>query len=698
MKSHLRSALALFAALTMTACVRFIPREAMDTPSSSREEPPTTAEITTSLTEASTALTTAAVSDPVITVLDEKPARRDFYTKIKGGGEDTVTLMFYLCGSDLESYSGAATVDLAEIAEAFPDNPNLNIIVETGGSSAWAYDVIPADTNTRYKLEDGDLTFLEDAGLKDMTKPETVTDFIKFSTENYPADRYIFIMWDHGGGTTGGVMYDENFYDSPSMMITDLDDALEKSGVKFDLIGFDCCLMGTAETAFMIEKHADYMVASQRSEPGTGWYYTDFISALNDNTSIPTADLGRMIVDSYFENTPYINELEGDMTLSLLDLSHLDAMFWEMDNFFDTADETLLTDTGFINVSKTLAGSKSINDDSQADLLTLIDSMGGSEALKAETDNVIIHSNAVLDGYNGLSLFFPYTDLSLVSEALYIYEEIGISETYQGFIKTAANVMAGGQAYSGGGTGSPYGDGGGTDDYSGYDWYDDSYSDEYYDFYSDTSFGYDELPLEETDEYYYLPLTEEDYELITGYLLWAYYDDGEGYVELGADAIYEFDVDGDLIVSYDYTWVALDGQIVPFYSIEDVSDEEGNFLYNYGYVPCEINGEDAEIILLWSNENPNGIVAGWRYDTYGEATMKGLFKLEDGLQIDYYYYYYPYDSYDYELYYLGDTVTVDGKMTVSYEYITDILDGEIEIYYELTDIYQNSYFTESLYF
>jgi hypothetical protein len=300
-----------------------------------------------------------------------------------------------------------------------------------------------------------------------------------------------------------------------------------------------------------------------------------------------------------------------------------------------------------------------------------------------------------LDGYNGLSLFFPYNDLSLVSEALYIYEEIGISDTYQGFIKTAANIMAGGNVY-GGGSGNPFW--GDTEDYSEYDWYDDSYYEEYSDFYADTNFDYDELPIEEFEGYYYLSLTAEEYELITDYLLWAYLDDGEGYVELGADAYYDFDDYGDLIIDFDYTWVALDGQIVPFYSIENVTDADGSFVYNYGYVPCEINGEDAEIILLWNEENPYGTVAGWRYDTYGAATMKGLFDLEDGLQIDFYCYYYPYDADEVEMYYMGDTVIVDGELEVTYEDVTEYEYFEIEIYYEVTDIYQNSYFTESLYF
>jgi hypothetical protein len=405
-----------------------------------------------------------------------------------------------------------------------------------------------------------------------------------------------------------------------------------------------------------------------------------------------------MIVDDYFEYTPYQYELEGDLTLSLLDLSYIDKMFYEMDTFFDKADETLLTDSGFIGVAQALAGNKSINDDSQADLLTLIEEMGGSEALQAELDNVVVHSNAILPGYNGLSLFLPYTDLSLVSEALYIYEDIGISDTYQGFIKTTANIMAGGQAYSGGGTEDPYGDDWSDDFFSDWDWFDESFTEDYADFYDDTCFDYDELPLEEVDGQYVLTLTDEDYELLTDFLLCVYYDDGEGFVELGADAYYQFDDYGNLIVDYDYTWVALDGLVVPFYSIEDVQDEDGYFLYNYGSVPCEIDGEDAEIIVLWSDEHPDGIVAGWRYDTYGEASMKGLFDLEDGLEIDFYYYYYPYDSYDVEAYYMWDTVVVDGDMTVSYEYVTDLTEGDIEVYYELTDIYQNTYYTESLYF
>ena len=40
---------------------------------------------------------------------------RSKYTKIRGGGNDTVTIMVYMCGTDLESRSGMASRDLQEM-------------------------------------------------------------------------------------------------------------------------------------------------------------------------------------------------------------------------------------------------------------------------------------------------------------------------------------------------------------------------------------------------------------------------------------------------------------------------------------------------------------------------------------------------------------------------------------------------------
>ena len=49
--------------------------------------------------------------------------------------------------------------------------------------------------------------------------------------------------------------------------------------------------MSTLETELVSAKYADYLIASEEVEPGTGWYYTDWLNAISKNTSLPTEGL-----------------------------------------------------------------------------------------------------------------------------------------------------------------------------------------------------------------------------------------------------------------------------------------------------------------------------------------------------------------------------------------------------------------------
>ena len=108
---------------------------------------------------------------------------------------DEFTIMVYMCGSDLESRSGMATADLNEMLHA-DISDNVNIIVETGGASAWKNNVISSRTNQRYQVTSDGLVLLEDnLGKKQMTDPATLTDFIEYCTDNFDANRYALILW-----------------------------------------------------------------------------------------------------------------------------------------------------------------------------------------------------------------------------------------------------------------------------------------------------------------------------------------------------------------------------------------------------------------------------------------------------------------------------------------------------------------------
>ncbi|HBA51252.1 MAG TPA: hypothetical protein DCZ91_26330 [Lachnospiraceae bacterium] len=95
------------------------------------------------------------------------------------------------------------------------------------------------------------------------------------------------VLLGGGGGSVSGYGYDEKFSSSGSMNLSGLTSALKACNVKFNFIGFDACLMATAETALTLSPYADYLIASEETEPGVGWYYTDWLTSFGEDTSIP---------------------------------------------------------------------------------------------------------------------------------------------------------------------------------------------------------------------------------------------------------------------------------------------------------------------------------------------------------------------------------------------------------------------------
>ena len=92
-------------------------------------------------------------------------------TRILGNGRDQVTIMVYMCGTDLESRSGMATSDLVEMSKAsFGDK--VNLLVYTGGCTRWQNSVVSSGTNQIYRIREGKMERLvADDGPKAMTDP-----------------------------------------------------------------------------------------------------------------------------------------------------------------------------------------------------------------------------------------------------------------------------------------------------------------------------------------------------------------------------------------------------------------------------------------------------------------------------------------------------------------------------------------------
>ncbi len=248
------------------------------------------------------------------------------------------TVLIYLCGTDLESKNGMATENLVEISKTLASQ-DVNVLIETGGTKTWKTKEklgldIATDKLQRYRYDANGFTLVEECSLGNMAQAETLTDFIRWGQENYPAEKYMLTLWDHGGGSMEGLIVDE-LHNNAVMSLEDLGRALDDAGVPLELLLMDTCLMATIETCAVVDSQAHYLVASEETVPGQGSNYKGWLQYLFNNPECSGARLGRIICDTIQQK--YAEQGVGaadTVTLSVIDLKKMDAVYTAFDDMF----------------------------------------------------------------------------------------------------------------------------------------------------------------------------------------------------------------------------------------------------------------------------------------------------------------------------------------------------------------------------
>ena len=404
-------------------------------------------------TAAPTQAPTAAPTQALAAVTNNGRAHR--YVP-KGGGKDTVTVMVYMCGTDLESNYGMATSDLQEMASA-TISPNVNIIVETGGCKMWKNKIVSNSSNQIYKVETGGVRLLDgDLGRHAMVDHSTLTDFIKYCKTNFPADRNILIFWDHGGGSISGYGYDELYKSAGSMDLAEISAGLKAADCTFDWIGFDACLMATLETAMVCNDYADYMIASEETEPGTGWYYTNWVSTLSKNTSVDTVSLAKVLIDD-FVRTSTGASASAQVTLSVMDLAEMQGSVPAAFRSFSNGIISMLNNKNYAAVSNARASARQFARSTrinQIDLVDFANRVGTAEAkqLSQALLGCVKYNKSTISNSYGVSIYFPYESTSTVRTAVSTYNQMGMDEAYTKCISSFASLLSGGQMSSAAGS------------------------------------------------------------------------------------------------------------------------------------------------------------------------------------------------------------------------------------------------------
>jgi len=275
-------------------------------------------------------------------------------------------------------------------------------------------DFDPYQINSQLKSELGELN---------MGDSQTLVDFANWAITNYPAQKYLLVIWNHGGGfrspayTTKDIAWD---YTSGEDKITmpELEYALSaissQLGRKIDIVGMDACLMAMTEVAYQIKDYAGIMVASEENEPGDGWPYDSILAQLVSNPTMSAEKLATDIVDKYIFSYP-----SGNVTQSAIDLSYMDILAGQLSNL-----ALAIKSDSFTPKSKYIVGAVNSQYYGDPDFIDLYDLCNQllTYSNSLEVKNIVLNiqqtlNNAVIEsGYiggkvsnsKGLSIYFPW--------------------------------------------------------------------------------------------------------------------------------------------------------------------------------------------------------------------------------------------------------------------------------------------------
>jgi hypothetical protein len=262
------------------------------------------------------------------------------------------TFMFYMDGDN--NLEGAAFNDIAEM-NVVGSNDSLAIVGLYDRHPGYLQ-TVPDWAESRYfVLLPNGVNKTRSLGELNMGDPVTLVNFVRWARQNFPADYYALVLWDHGGGwmtqqasrvvsseatprfpllPPGAVDGFEPYLDvggdqtnGDRLMSLEIQSAL-KGVPKSDILWICTCLNGMVENAFQYRNAAEYYTASQDVAPSRGWNNQTFFELIREHPDMTPREVAAWIVQSY--GLAYSPDHQH-ITQSAIQMSRVDEVVEEVD-------------------------------------------------------------------------------------------------------------------------------------------------------------------------------------------------------------------------------------------------------------------------------------------------------------------------------------------------------------------------------
>ena len=248
------------------------------------------------------------------------------------------TVMVYVNGkNNLETF---ALDDVNEM-ERVGSSDSVNVVAELGRMNGYSNEEGDWKGVRRYYITKDTASYeigspvVQDLGKRDMGDWRELAGFTRWAKANYPAKRYMLIVWNHGSGwripeppaAGRGISYDDethNHITTPQLSL-----ALREAG-GVDVYASDACLMQMVEVAYEIKDSAAYIVGSEETEPAAGYPYDTLLRPLAASPGMGPEELSRLTVDAYSD---YYKRKKAASTCSALKASAVEGLRGRVDEF-----------------------------------------------------------------------------------------------------------------------------------------------------------------------------------------------------------------------------------------------------------------------------------------------------------------------------------------------------------------------------
>jgi len=396
------------------------------------------------------------------------------------------TFMVYMAGDNNLDPNGLQ--DLKEMKRVGTTD-DVNVVVQFDSASN-------AHRTKRYLITKGtDLArdVVATLGNTNTGDPKNLVDFATWTITNYPAQRYILVLWNHGQGwddtdiyageryrglhrvgsgrlrhalfhkpvrqllqnaprnpaITRAILLDDNakdFLDNQEMkkVVKAVHKKLRRN---LDLLGMDACLMSMPEVGYQMRRQVAFTVGSEETEPLNGWPYTEILGQLVKTPDMTAEGLGKLVVKEYLAS--YRGGRDA-VTQSLCDLGQCTGLATAV-KALATSLKTTMRDAAVrsaVRDARDRVQAYEVPENVDlADLCTLIKGGAVPATVKKACDGVLaaLEKYVVSSGYvgapmsnsTGASIYFPTLSISPLYAGLDFVKKTG----WGGFLKTYLTAL-----------------------------------------------------------------------------------------------------------------------------------------------------------------------------------------------------------------------------------------------------------------